>query len=40
MADFKLPQVLHLGIGSRVSEKTEEKMSKLKRKKKESPPTF
>ena len=34
MADFKLPEVLHLGIGSRVSEKAEEKMSKLKRKKK------
>ena len=25
MADFKLPEVLHLGIGSRVSEKIEEK---------------
>ena len=34
LADFKLPEVLHLGIGSRASEKNRRKMSKLKCKKK------
>ena len=40
MADFKLPEVLHLGIGSRVSEKNRREHVKIKTQKTESPPTL
>ena len=40
MDDFKLPEVLHLGIGSRVSGIEVQKMSRLKRKKKNHHPPF
>ena len=40
MADFKLLIAVHLGIGSRVSEKNRREHVKIKTQKTEPPPTF
>ena len=40
LADFKLPEVLHLGIGSRVSGKSRTENVKIETQEKESPSTL